>query len=46
MSKGKGYEGKVSNKGAQKVEAPISQAPAKKGKTNKGKDLRSGNGGK
>ncbi len=45
-STGNGYIGKISNKGAQVVEAPIPQSAAKKGVVSKGKDLRGGKNGK
>ena len=43
MSEKKGYIGKVSNKGAQEVKAPIPQQAPKTGKVKTGGDLRTGN---
>lgn len=43
MEKTKGYVGRISNTGTQKVTAPYQQAtPAKKGTVKTGSDLRSG----
>ena len=42
----KGYEGKITNKGAQEVKAPYAQSEGKKPKVITGGDLRTGKKGK
>ena len=45
MTKGKGYAGKISNAGPQKVEAVFPASHSKGSKVTKGNDLRTGKKG-
>jgi len=40
MKKTEGYAGRITNRGAQRVEAPIKQTAPKSGKVHRGEDLR------